>query len=847
MYGLILTNLAEYIIATYGEDKWETIRKSAGCAQVTFGTHQVYPDSLIPKLGIKACKILGISEREFYQTMGKFFVTFIGQYGYDRVLSVLGRHFRDFINNLDNLHEYLRFSYPRMKPPSFFCEKEDEKGLTLHYRSKRRGFVWYVMGQIQEVGQHFYDTEIKVELINEEYLFDTVHVVFRLEFDNTAYKQGEADREVDENLTEIYKPVNGHMFFEIFPFTMIFGPDLVIKTMGNSLLAVLPHIMQRKLTDAFDLIKPLIDGTWNSILQHTNNIFELVTVEPVMSHEKSDINDTDSVTDSDDLCLHLKGQMIYIDEWESLVFLGTPVMSDLDALMRTGLYINDLSMHDFSRDLVLAGQQQSAEIKMALAQEQTKSKQLQDSMKKLDMERSRTDELLYQMIPKQIADKLRGGDSSVSTCQYFDSVTILFSDVVGFTSICSRISPMEVVSMLNAMYSIFDQLTERHKVYKVETIGDAYMVVSGAPEANEKHAEDICFMALDMVVLIQDLKDPSTDESLNIRVGIHSGAVVAGVVGLKMPRYCLFGDTVNTASKMESSSEKLKIHITEYTKYLLKPEEWKIKERGSITVKEKGKMKTFWLQGSKMDRPNPREGIQLEIKVPQRNISSMGGSSRANGTASRSSMYTPAGITLSPTAGLRKLVNLSPANNNNNNNNTNVDDEKKRSIDNDLAVGNLNKSVTTTTLIKNDLKPDIKVSKPTSATTATRRSLSNSSLYKVASKSILSSGTMSPQNKVAPKVNPDVEIFGEKEPNLNRVAPTIIKSTVNQSDIDGKPESIKRVSVVGDSHKASSITTADKLLHDKAEEMLRDVNSPDCVSKESSCLGRNTSLTCHII
>ena len=95
--------------------------------------------------------MLGVSEREFMDQMGVCFVGFVGQYGYDRVLSVLGRHMRDFLNGLDNLHEYLKFSYPRMKAPSFICENETKEGLTLHYRSKRRGFVYYAMGQIREV------------------------------------------------------------------------------------------------------------------------------------------------------------------------------------------------------------------------------------------------------------------------------------------------------------------------------------------------------------------------------------------------------------------------------------------------------------------------------------------------------------------------------------------------------------------------------------------------------------------------------------------------------------------------------------------------------------------------
>ncbi|XP_022209089.2 soluble guanylate cyclase 88E isoform X2 [Drosophila obscura] len=593
MYGLLLENLSEYIKSVYGEDKWEDIRRQAGIDSPSFSVHQVYPENLLQKLAKKAQQVLGVSEREFMDQMGVYFVGFVGQYGYDRVLSVLGRHMRDFLNGLDNLHEYLKFSYPRMRAPSFICENETKQGLTLHYRSKRRGFVYYTMGQIREVARYFYHKEMHIELVREEILFDTVHVTFQLTFDNRAFTLASLAMTREEK----HLPISAHVLFEIFPFCIVFGADMVVRSIGNSLMVILPELLGKKITAWFDLVRPLIAFKFQTILNRTNNIFELVTVDPVT--ERMDVQNDDLLLHDDgsepEKSLRLKGQMVYMENWRMIMFLGTPVMPDLTSLITTGLYINDLSMHDFSRDLMLAGTQQSVELKLALDQEQQKSKKLEESMRLLDEEMRRTDELLYQMIPKQVADRLRRGENPIDTCEMFDSVSILFSDIVTFTEICSRITPMEVVSMLNAMYSIFDKLTERNSVYKVETIGDAYMVVAGAPDKDANHAERVCDMALDMVDAITDLKDPSTGQHLRIRVGVHSGAVVAGIVGLKMPRYCLFGDTVNTASRMESTSIAMKVHISESTKILIGPS-YKILERGEIDVKGKGTMATYWLE-----------------------------------------------------------------------------------------------------------------------------------------------------------------------------------------------------------------------------------------------------------
>ncbi|XP_061648204.1 receptor-type guanylate cyclase gcy-4 isoform X3 [Phyllopteryx taeniolatus] len=192
--------------------------------------------------------------------------------------------------------------------------------------------------------------------------------------------------------------------------------------------------------------------------------------------------------------------------------------------------------------------------------------------------------------------------ASCRTVAILDLVTIFFSDIVGFTSISASCTPLQVVEMLNNLYICFDTRIDSYDVYKVETIGDAYMVVSGLPERNgDRHADEIAKMALDLVTAVRQVSIPHMpNQRLQLRAGIHTGPCVAGIVGYKMPRYCLFGDTVNTASRMESTSLPQKIHTSSETYLaLIKDYAYELQLRGEIEVKGKGKMYTYWLIGHK--------------------------------------------------------------------------------------------------------------------------------------------------------------------------------------------------------------------------------------------------------
>ncbi|KAH1006502.1 hypothetical protein HUJ05_007231 [Dendroctonus ponderosae] len=250
-----------------------------------------------------------------------------------------------------------------------------------------------------------------------------------------------------------------------------------------------------------------------------------------------------------------------------------------------------------------------------------------EKTEELSQEKRRSEELLYQVLPRPVAQQLMLGE--MVQPEQFECVTIYFSDIVGFTSLCANSTPMQtcdalppsrslartkqltffqVVDFLNELYSTFDRIIGFYDVYKVETIGDAYMVVSGLPERNgDSHTREIGLMALAILDAVRSFTIAhQPDRVLQLRIGIHSGPVCAGVVGQKMPHYCLFGDAVNTASRMESTGQPLKIHVSEAAKQIFdKFGTFNLELRGEVELKGKGFVTTYWLLGCSDSDPRP--------------------------------------------------------------------------------------------------------------------------------------------------------------------------------------------------------------------------------------------------
>ena len=213
----------------------------------------------------------------------------------------------------------------------------------------------------------------------------------------------------------------------------------------------------------------------------------------------------------------------------------------------------------------------------------------------LRFQQEQTEKLLLNILPEAIADQLKLEPSTIADS--FEDVSVLFADLVGFTEFSARRSAKELVEFLNVIFSEFDQLAEKHGIEKIKTIGDAYMVVAGLPKPRPDHADAIAQMALDMQQVIAKV-NTDADEAFSMRIGINSGSVVAGVIGLKKFSYDLWGDTVNTASRMESLGISGEIQVTVETYERLR-DKFLFEERGVISVKGKGEMTTYLLKGRK--------------------------------------------------------------------------------------------------------------------------------------------------------------------------------------------------------------------------------------------------------
>ena len=218
---------------------------------------------------------------------------------------------------------------------------------------------------------------------------------------------------------------------------------------------------------------------------------------------------------------------------------------------------------------------------------------LQEEKELVEIEKEKSEHLLLNILSGTIAGRLKAGEKTIANGHQI--VSVLFADLCGFTKLSRKTSPADLVSMLNEIFTTFDDIVKNHGVEKIKTIGDCYMLVGGLPNPRDDHAHAVADTALEMVQALERI-NKNRDIDLAMRIGIHSGPVVAGVIGKIKFTYDIWGDTVNVASRMESSGLPGKIHISEQTMAELNSQ-FNLEERGMVECKGLGQVKTFFVNG----------------------------------------------------------------------------------------------------------------------------------------------------------------------------------------------------------------------------------------------------------
>ena len=247
----------------------------------------------------------------------------------------------------------------------------------------------------------------------------------------------------------------------------------------------------------------------------------------------------------------------------------------------------------FSPTLLRARVTSSIEKKRLRDLDRLRLQQLQTEKELLQIEKDKSENLLLNILPKAVADRLKQGEQTIANGHA--TVTVLFADLVGFTELARRTSPADLVSLLNGIFTAFDLLVEKHQLEKIKTIGDSYMLAGGIPLHRADHAQAVADIALEMIQTLASL-NAEKGTNLRVRIGINTGPIVAGVIGKRKFTYDLWGDTVNLASRMESSGVPGLVHVSESTFEALKTE-FDLEERGITQVKGVGEVRTYFLKG----------------------------------------------------------------------------------------------------------------------------------------------------------------------------------------------------------------------------------------------------------
>lgn len=484
----------------------------------------------------------------------------------ERAFRCLGTDLQELLESLNSVYDVLKDD--TSDDTGFICAADGE----LIFISERPIIAWLLLGALKVLTKSLFGFDAELQMIPDERDFKKYHY----QFGSVASRALEPKKAPAMEIPEMpnSEEINSMMLRRFAPWHFIMNRDMEFVQLGSGFDKLFRKYLKtfsRSVTTYLQFKRPKeLTVNFYEISRRVNTPFMLSLCSPP-GCESFYAKDLD-----------IKGQMTYCAETDTILFIGSPFLDSLEGLTKNGLYISDIPLFDATREVILVGEQARAQDGLRRRMDKLKSS-IEEANSAVAQERKKNVSLLHLIFPADIAENL--WDGSTVDAKTYSNVTLLFSDIVGFTSVCSTASPFQVINMLESLYKVFDEFCGYFDVYKVETIGDAYCVAGGLHSQNEYDAHKVAWMALRMINACALHHTPDGNNIqvrglikmnfirfniiisnfLKMRIGLHTGTVLAGVVGKKMPRYCLFGHNVTIANKFESASEAGNINISETT------------------------------------------------------------------------------------------------------------------------------------------------------------------------------------------------------------------------------------------------------------------------------------------
>ncbi|KAK6032050.1 heme NO binding associated, partial [Ostertagia ostertagi] len=511
------------MVRKFGEDFWSKVLLRAGFEPGKENIVNHYYSDADTYILVDAVSVTAKMTREqVWEMYGGFLIEYTMEIGWDDLIRSMSPNLKGFLDNLDSLHYFIDHVVYKanLRGPSFRCEDNPDGSITLHYYTGRPGLYPIVKGVLKEAAKRVFEIDValtitgrtqrSVQMATGERIEE--HVIFLVKTVNPDGSGIESLGSVPNRPTQSndFKiRLTNEDFITTFPYHFVVDQDCKLVQAGRELYNYVPRdllVPGTPLIRIFEINRPQIPLDFDSICNFINAVFVLQVKTTPMEFQRSVSKrnsqvmegggtDSDSSTDlmTQSQHLKLKGQMMLLSTGRHVIYLCSPYVTSIPELLQFGMRLTAMPLHDATRDLILLNQQRLSDVEMNL-QLEAFNEQLELMAKDLEVEKAKTDALLSEMLPASVAHQLKSG-LNVDAREY-ESATVMFSDVPSFQQIVPICQPKDVVHLLNNLFTRFDRLVVLQKAYKVETVGDSYMSVSGIPDAAEDHCEVICHLAL---------------------------------------------------------------------------------------------------------------------------------------------------------------------------------------------------------------------------------------------------------------------------------------------------------------------------------------------------------------